>query len=149
MNVSSFRIEKSIVIDTDPATIWKMLTVPELMKQWMGDPEMELEIQTDWTVNSTIIISGFHHIRFENKGTILQYSPHEVLSYSHLSSVSRLSDKPDNYSILEFVLLPFTGKTKLSVTVSNFPTEVIFRHLNFYWTTTIHRLKDLAEQAHT
>jgi len=57
-------------------------------------------------------------------------------------------DNPNNHSIIEFVLLPVGEKTKLSVNISNFPTEVIFKHLNFYWTTTIHRLKDLAEQAH-
>ncbi len=140
------RIEKSILISSDPSSVWKVLTEPERMKQWMGEPEMELEIQSDWKANSPIIISGFHHTRFENKGTVLIFEPHKTLKYTHLSSLSRLADKIENYSILEFTLMPVGNQTALSLTISNFPTETIYKHLDFYWNTTIVWIKNAVEK---
>ena len=44
----------------------------------------------------------------------------QILSYSHLSSVSRLPATIDNYSILEFVLTPVKRQTLLTLNISNF-----------------------------
>lgn len=38
----------------------------------IGEPEMGIEIITNWQVGSPIVIKGFHHKKFENKGTVLQ-----------------------------------------------------------------------------
>jgi hypothetical protein len=46
--------------------VWPTLTDPDLMKQWMGEPTMEIEITTDWKIGNPIIITGFHPIKFEN-----------------------------------------------------------------------------------
>lgn len=65
----------------------------------MADPEVGIELITNWKVGSPITIKGFHHIKFENKKTVLQFEPDKVLQYDYLSSLSRLPDKPENYSI--------------------------------------------------
>lgn len=135
-------------INSSPTDIWKALTHPEQMKQWMSEPEMHLEINTDWTVGKPIVISGFHHVRFENTGVVLLYEPFLSLSYSTLSSVSRLPDVPENYSVLTFQLIPIDNETDITITVRNFPTETIFKHLEFYWRTTLHLLKKFVEQKH-
>lgn len=134
------------MIDAPVTRVWDSLTNPLLMKQWMGEPEMELEVLTDWTVGGPIVTTGFHHARFENKGTVLRFEPHSVVQYSHLSSVSRLPDEPGNYTQIEFRLAPSgTASTRLSVRLTNFPTDSIFKHLQFYWNTTIHVIKRLVE----
>ena len=138
--------EKKVLINADPATVWKALTEPAQMIQWMGEPEMKLTIETTWQVNSPITISGVHHIKFENKGTVLAYDPYSTLSYTHLSSVSRLSDKPEHYSIFKFVLAPVAEQTELTLTIENFPTEVIYQHLNFYWRTTVEKIRQFVEK---
>ena len=120
------RIENTIEINAAPAIIWEALTQPTLMRQWMGEPEMGIEVHTDWQVNSPILISGFHHVKFENKGIVLRYDINSVLEYSHFSSVSRLVDIPENYSIIRFVLTPIENYTILTLTIDNFPTEIIF-----------------------
>lgn len=112
----------------------------------MGSPEMEIKVNTDWKLNSPILIQGFHHVKFENKGIILQYDKGNKLSYSHLSNVSRLPDTPDNYSILEFVLTRDEERTALTINIENFPTDVIRRHLEFYWRGTIVGIKKMAEE---
>src|SRR5690349_16559944 len=96
---------KTVEIDAPAFKVWDELTQPELMKKWMADSETELNISTDWTVGSPIIMYGkLHRIKFENKGRVLQFKPGKILQYSHLSSLSRLPDQVKNYSIIEFRL---------------------------------------------
>jgi uncharacterized protein YndB with AHSA1/START domain len=140
------RFEKITVINSNPATVWLALTQPRLMKQWMGEPEMEIDVQTNWKLHSPITIRGFHHIWFENKGIVLQYEENKTLAYSHLSSVSRLEDTTDNYSIIKFVLTQLKGKTELTLTVDNFPTDTIYKHLCFYWRATTEKIKAVVEK---
>jgi uncharacterized protein YndB with AHSA1/START domain len=138
-------VEKAIVINASPAAVWNALTRPELMKQWMADPVMGLEIVTDWSVGRPITMTGFHHVRFENKGMVLEVEPEKILRYTHLSSISRLPDKPEHYSLLEFRLAAVQDGTALTLTLGNFPTETIQKHLEFYWRTTLAILKKFVE----
>ncbi len=135
----------AVTINSEPAKVWAALTDHKLMVQWMGDPEMKLEINTNWKVNEEILIRGFHHLKFENKGIVLSYDKEKKLSYSHLSSLSRLPDKPGNYSVLEFVLIPVDEHTLLTLFITNFPTETIRKHLEFYWRGTMAKIKNAVE----
>lgn len=142
------RIQKTIRIHARPSAVWDTLTRPDLMKQWMGEPEMEIEVHTDWSVNSPFVITGFHHIRFENRGTVLTFEPGKKLAYTHRSSVSRLPDKPESYTIFEFTLSPQEDQVELSVDIRNFPTETIYKHLEFYWATTLSVIREVVEKQH-
>ena len=139
------RIEKTVVINAPAATVWETLTQPHLMKQWMGEEDLNLHIQTSWAVNSSITISGFHHLAFVNKGTVLQFDPEKVLSYTSNSSLSQLPDKPGSYSILTFNLSSAEKQTVLKLTITNFPTETIYKHHEFYWQSTMVLLKKFIE----
>lgn len=140
------RIEKNIVIEAPVALTWNVLTKPDLMNRWMAEPELQLKIITDWKVGSPIIIKGFHHLPFENKGTVLQFEPYNALQYNYLSSISRLPDKPENYTTVAFRLSPLLHQTSLKISISNFPTEIIFKHVDFYWRGTAIKLKRLIEE---
>lgn len=142
----TMHIKKTILIHSDPVSVWEYLTNPDLMKQWMGDPEMKIEIITDWKVGNPFVIKGFHHMQFENKGTILQFEPETIFQYSYLSSLSDLGDTPENHTSISFTLVPKDGKTELSVEIENFPTEIIYKHLEFYWNGTVTLLKNRIEQ---
>lgn len=135
---------KTIHISAPVSKVWEALTNPELMKRWMS--ETEINIHTDWKVGTPMVIRGrLHGINFENRGTVLQFDPGKILQYSHLSSVSRLPDETESYSILEFRLAPVENRTTLTLTVSNFPTETIYKHLAFYWNVTLEILKKMIE----
>lgn len=137
-----------VTINAAAATVWQTLTDPAVMQQWMA--ESELTIDTDWTVGSPILIRGeLHHLPFANKGTVLQFMPEQLLQYTHLSSLSALPDQPDSYSILTFQLAPTATQTALTVTVTNFPTETIYKHLAFYWTVVLEILKRKIEASHS
>lgn len=139
-------IEKTVLINAPASRVWEYLTLPERMTQWMGEPEMNIEIVTDWEVGNAITIRGFHHINFENKGIILQFEPNKLLQYSHLSLLSRLPDVSENYSIITFSLLQDHAQTALTVNITQFPTESIYKHLDFYWKTTVEILKRTVEE---
>jgi hypothetical protein len=116
------------------------------MKQWMGEPELKIEIETSWEIGTPIVIRGFHHIKFETKGLVFAFDRNKRLVYSHLSSVSRLPDTESSYSLLEFLLTPDRDQTRLTLNIENFPTDTIRRHLEFYWQSTLVYIKDAVEK---
>jgi uncharacterized protein YndB with AHSA1/START domain len=136
---------KVVYINAPASRVWQTLTTPESMKKWMM-PDIELHIITDWKVRSPMITRGVMNGKhFENTGTVLQFEREKTLQYSHLSSMSRLPDRPESYSVFAFKLQPIGDQTMLDLTVSNFPTESIYRHLAFYWNVTLEVLKKLIE----
>jgi uncharacterized protein YndB with AHSA1/START domain len=141
------QITKTIIIKASPHLVWDTLTKPNLMRQWMGEPEMEIEISADWSIGGAVVIKGFHHVKFENKGTVLQVERGKVLRYNYLSSLSRLPDNSENYTIIDFRVEPLDNQTSLTLTLSNFPTEAVFKHVNFYWETTLRIIKELTEKS--
>ncbi len=137
--------EYSVIIHASPNRVWELLTTTALMQQWMAEPEMQLEVITDWSIGGPIVIKAFHHVAIENHGQVLQFDPPHRLQYSHLSSISGLPDKPEHHSIFDFQLEPADEGTKLTVTASGFPTEAIYRHIDFYWRVTVVVLQRFVE----
>lgn len=138
-------IEKSITIQAPAHTVWAFLTEPARMIQWMGEPEMDLQIITSWAVGQPVLIKGFHHVTFEARGMVMQCEPGHRLQYSQVSSVSGLPDAPESYSVLTFELKPANETTQLTLHIENFPTETIYKHLDFYWQGTLDILKNAVE----
>lgn len=136
---------KSVTIRAGTDLVWQFLTEPELVERWMGEPDMQLEILTDWKQGSDLIIKGFHHANFENRGKIIIADPFKQLRYTHLSSLSRLEDKKENYAVLDFRLEEKEDTTILLLTIENCPTQSIYKHLEFYWGTTLYLLKHCIE----
>jgi uncharacterized protein YndB with AHSA1/START domain len=135
-----------ITIHAPAQLVWDSLTQPELMAQWMGERDMDIQVETDWVIGNPIVVRGFHHARFESKGRILAFKPTEQLTYTHLSSLSRLPDAPENHTTLDFRLSPEGKATCLTFVASSFPTDSIFKHLQFYWGGTLEILKRHIEQ---
>jgi uncharacterized protein YndB with AHSA1/START domain len=139
-------IERNITINAPRPAVWDALTNPDAIPRWMGEPEMGIEVITDWKVGGPILITGFHHVAFRNRGTILRFEPESALRYTHLSSVSGLPDEPSSYTTIGFELAPVADRTSVTLTVENFPDEVIFKHLELYWRVTMEVLRKFIEQ---
>jgi uncharacterized protein YndB with AHSA1/START domain len=140
-------IRKSIRLNASLDAVWEALTQPELMKSWMYDSE--IEIVTTWKVGSPIIINVqevSYKIAVKNTGVVLQFLKNRVLEYSHLSSLSRLPDKEENYTLIRFTLQQEGDHTLLELNLSNFPTESHYKHIDFYWTITLEVLKRFLEE---
>lgn len=138
-------ITNSIYIDKDCVKVWSVITDIHLMKKWMGEPDMSIDIITDWVVGNPIIVSGFHHVNFINTGKVLCSEPYNRISYSSKSSLSHLDDKAESYTVISFILKPSKSGTLLTINLQNFPNEVIKKHHELYWRTTIILIKKLIE----
>jgi uncharacterized protein YndB with AHSA1/START domain len=136
---------KTVRIDAGAEAVWAVLTEPELIRQWVSDDE--LEVLTDWAVGGAVVMRGdLHGLAFENKGKVLECEPGKLLRYTYLSSLSKLPDRPQNYSVIEFRLKAEEGQTVLTLTQSNFVTITNYKHFDFYWNVTMRIIKRLAEE---
>jgi hypothetical protein len=137
---------KSIRLNASLSVVWETLTQRELMKKWMSDSE--IEIITTWEIGSPMIINvqaESYKTAFTNTGVVLQFLKESVLEYSHLSSLSRLADQAENYTIIRFTLQPEGDGALLELNLTNFPTESHYKHIDFYWTVTLEVLKRFVE----
>ncbi len=136
----------TIDIPAEPKSVWEVITNPDLMVQWMAGEDFLLRIQTNWQPNGRILLSGhvfgFQHKSFQNIGRVLIFDEPYHLCYTHLSSLSKLPDVPENHTRVDYRLEKLPNGTRLTVTLSNFPTYEIYKHLAFYWRTTVHILRD-------
>lgn len=135
---------KAITINAPAIYVWKALTEPVWIEKWLLDEE--LEVIADWRVGGSVSIKGtLHWVDFETKGKVLNVEPGKLLRYQQLSSLSNLTDIDENYSVIEFRLELKQNQTVLTIELSNFPTEAIYRHMVFYWGTTLGVIKNLVE----
>ena len=42
------KFSASVTINSEPFAVWIALTDPELKVKWIGDPELEIEVLTNW-----------------------------------------------------------------------------------------------------
>ena len=152
-------IEKQVWIAASPVAVWQVLTDPALVHRWLAEPQVAAQIQTTWQVGSPIVIRGVHHVPFEARGTVLVCDPPTRLCYSQISSLSRLPDVPESEAQIAFALratdlatdpptdLATDGRTQLQLTIKRCATEAIYKHLEFYWGTTLRLIKTIAEEA--
>jgi uncharacterized protein YndB with AHSA1/START domain len=139
-------IYKTTLVNAPADAVWNTLTSFSQIQQWMHDSPVE--VQTDWKVGSPLVISGdLHGIPFSNSGKILAFDAGSKLSYTFLSSISGLPDKDEFHCVLEFNLTPANKQTRLDLSISNFPDEVIQKHLKLYWGPTLELIGKQAENS--
>lgn len=105
----------STELNTSLDTAWKALTNPDVL----GRAFFGSQVETSWKVGEPIVFHGEWHGRhFEDKGRVLAFSPPRQLRFSHFSALSGLEEKPENFHVVTFELLP-GPKTTLRLTQEN------------------------------
>jgi uncharacterized protein YndB with AHSA1/START domain len=122
-------VSESVLIDVEPEKVWRALTDPEIIKKYL----FGTETLTDWKPGSEIIFQGKYgdenQHTYKDKGIILENIPGKKLSYSYWSGFSRLEDKPENYSIITYLLHDKNdGKTSFTWTQQGYATEENYQH---------------------
>ena len=134
-------LEKSRDMKATKSAVWKVLTDPTYIKDWLG-----VDIETDWKEGSAITFSfSWEGKNVTDKGHILKFKEMDTFSYDYWSGLSGTPDSPENYSIITFQLLDKQENTKLSLTHSNFSTPTMYEHSDQNWEETLDKIKQLAE----
>jgi uncharacterized protein YndB with AHSA1/START domain len=137
-------VEKSIEILAPTNHVWRALTDPGMIVQWMGGAQVE----STWEPGSDIIFTGTmpnFNKKYRDRGTVLAIEREKFLQYSHWSQMTRLPDLPQNRTVITFILAPMQEKTRLTFRQENFHGEVEYKHANFFWGVALYVMKNLLE----
>jgi uncharacterized protein YndB with AHSA1/START domain len=92
--------------------VWLALTSPDLVKQW----QYGADLLTTWEVGSPIVFRNeWNGQVFEQKGTVLEFSPESRLRYSLFFPRPDLEDNPEHSFFMIYELAENDGTTSLLV----------------------------------
>jgi len=115
-----FEARKTVTIDATQEEVWDALTDPDKVKQYLHGTVMS----TEWRVGGPIFWRGEWKGRaYEDKGTVLVVEPRKRLRYTHWSPLGGSEDKPENYHTVTYELAGAGGRTTLTLTQDNNPSE--------------------------
>ena len=128
-------------INANAKTIWDVLTAPTT--DWNG---IIIETVSDWKPNSDIVFSFvWDGKEYSDRGKIINFEPERLFTHTYWSIFSGLPDKEENYSIIQYELLPTKEGTILKLTHSHFATEIMYEHSDENWEDTLDKIKEECE----
>jgi len=134
---------QSIFIRAHPGIVWKALTDPDMIRQYL----FGTEAISDWNTGSPIRYRGTYEGKpYEDRGVVLRSEPGKVLETSYWSSMSGLPDKPENYKLVRYDLIPDNDGTLVTVTQDNNLTEEEKVHSEANWKLVLEGLKKVVEE---
>jgi uncharacterized protein YndB with AHSA1/START domain len=141
----TYSAETSIEINATPEKIWDVLVNPDLVKQYLHGTTM----QADWREGGAITWSGeWKGQSYVDKGTVLVYDPYKAIKTTHWSPMSGTEDKPENYHHVAYELNEEDGKTTLTLTQGNSPTQQdADSMIENGWKPMMQEIKKLAESS--
>jgi uncharacterized protein YndB with AHSA1/START domain len=107
----SVKTTDSIVNIQAPASkVWRALTVPALVKQW----QYGSDLLTTWEPGSPITFRNeWNGQVFEQKGTVLEFTPGSRVKYSLFVPRPDLQDIPEHHFFMIYELTESGGHTSL------------------------------------
>jgi uncharacterized protein YndB with AHSA1/START domain len=141
MNKNLF-VSKSIHIGSPRETVWRVLTQPKYVKQYLYGADL----LTDWHVGSPVVFRGeFEGQVWQDQGTVLTWEPPTLLVYSYYSGTCGLADLPENYATVTYKLGEEAGGTVLAVRQQGYPGEESQNSSSTGWDGVLTQIKALAE----
>ena len=98
--MTALEIRKSIEVDAPAATLWKILTDNQFIKQYMFGCYAE----TDWKVGSPLLWKGTADGKLYVKGKIVAIDAPRRLAYTIIDANSAIADIPSNYLTMTYTL---------------------------------------------
>jgi uncharacterized protein YndB with AHSA1/START domain len=133
----------SEIIFAPASKVWEALVTPSVIKKYF----FGTNARSDWKVDSPITFSGeMDGNTYQDKGTILAAEPGAMLKYNYWSSMSGIEDKPENYVDITYEVKEHEGKTMITISQENIPSEKMKHHAIENWTKVLKNLKELLEQ---
>ena len=132
----------SVIIGASPARVWKALTDPTEIRQYMFGSD----VTSDWKVGSRITYAGeYEGKKYEDHGEILEIEPGHLLRSTHYSPLSGQPDIPANYHTLAYTLEDAGEGTRLTLTQDNNSSAEEAKHSGANWEKMLEALKGVVE----
>jgi uncharacterized protein YndB with AHSA1/START domain len=142
-STADFIARASTTINAPADRVWQALVTPAAIKQYM----FGTTVASDWKEGSPITWKGeWQGKRYEDKGTIRRVQPGRVLQYTHFSPMAGLPDKPDNYHTVTIQLTQEEGRTRVSLSQDNNPSQEAQAHSQKNWEMMLDGLKQYLER---
>jgi len=137
-------VKKTIEITASLMEVWDALRDKEAIKKYF----FGTEAISDWEKGSSLIFRGeWEGKSYEDRGTILEAIPGEMLQYDYWSGFSGLEDKPGNYSKVTYTLEQEVDGCILYLKQKGFASEEALTHADGGWTMVLQNLKELLESS--
>ena len=105
-NISTIKLNASL------DKVWDTLTSPEKVKLW----QFGSDLITTWEVGTNIeFVTEWKGQIFKQWGKVLEIRPNRLIKYSLFAPRPDLEDKPENYFIMNYVLIAENGQTRLEI----------------------------------
>ncbi len=102
----------TIHINAPVQKVWDTITQPEKVKLW----QFGSDLITTWEVGTGIeFVTEWEGTVFKQWGKVIEVRPNELVQYSLFAPRPGLEDKPENYFIMQYILTPENGGTKLEI----------------------------------
>jgi uncharacterized protein YndB with AHSA1/START domain len=135
---SNLSLKSSVAINASTGKVWEALTTPSIIKKWF----LGVNTMTDWQVGSPIVHTGeWQGKHYEDKGEIVKFEPRKKSVHTHWSALSGLPDARENYQEVTWDLKEHDGKTDLTVSENNVPSEKAKITSEKTWAMVLNNLK--------
>ena len=132
----------SIAIDAPKDRVWKALTDPDAIRQYM----FGTEVTSDWRRGAPIVWKGeWKGKAYEDKGVIVTLDPGRRLRYTHFSPLAGLPDVPENYHTVTIDLSGDGERTQVALEQDNNASDEARAHSEENWKAMLEGLKGLVE----
>ena len=137
-------VSASININANAAKVWEALTNPDIIKEYL----FGTETITNWQVGSDVIFQGeYEKTTYKDKGVVQQNIPEKLLSYTYWSGFSGLSDEPENYSLVTYILVDNgDNTTNFTWTQKGYATEEGYDHSQTGMADFLVQVKEIMER---
>lgn len=133
----------TIALKATPERVWKALTDPEEIRVYL----FGTTTTSDWKKGGYIRYTGeWENKTYEDKGTIVDIRPNELLHTTYFSSMSGLEDKPENYANVIYKITPSGDGVILTIVQDNNRDEQSRDHSESNWKSVLATLKELVEK---
>lgn len=132
----------TVTIDAPVDEVWRAITTPARIKEWF----FGVDTRSDWTPGSELVHSGeWQGEPYEDKGTIVRIEPPTLLEHTHWSPFSGRPDEPDDHERVTYRLVDRDGRTELTVSETNLPSDEAKTMSEQGWRSALDALKTLLE----
>jgi uncharacterized protein YndB with AHSA1/START domain len=138
-------VVKSVEISASTNDVWRALTEPDKIAQWMGGARVE----SKWEIGGEITFIGEmtnFNKTYHDRGTALTIECEKLLKYSHWTALSRLPDASENRTLITFSLDWTSHATRLTVRHECLYSEAAYKHADFFWGIALTDVKNLLER---